>query len=317
MQGAGLQARRWASDDGAYEREPSKIREWVTADGSSGFKAEPGRYHLYVSYACPWAHRTIIVRMLKGLEDAISLSVVDPIRDERGWAFREVPGAGKDPVNGFDFLHEAYEATLPGYDGRVSVPVLWDRETDRIVSNESADVIVMLNEAWDEWARNPDLDLYPQELRPQIDELNERVYEHVNNGVYRAGFATTQAAYEAVIGPMFDTLDELDERLADRRYLFGDRYTLADWRLFTTLLRFDPVYHTHFKCNVRRVIDYPNLWAYLRDLLTVTGVRDTVRMDHIKRHYYCTHESINPKRIVPVGPELDYDAPSGRESLAA
>lgn len=302
---------------GAYRREDSKIREWVTADGSSDFRAEPGRYHVYVSYACPWAHRSIIVRMLKGLEEVVSLSVVDPIRDERGWAFRDVPGADPDPVNDFGFLWEAYQATEPGYQGRVSVPVLWDKHSDRIVSNESAEVIVMLNEAWDEWAEHPDLDLYPQHLRDEMDELNARVYETVNNGVYRAGFATTQEAYEEVIPPMFETLDMLAERLGSRRFLFGADTTLADWRLFTTLLRFDPVYYTHFKCNVRRIVDYPNLWGYLRDLLTVPGVRDTVRMDHIKRHYYCTHESINPKRIVPVGPELDYDAPSGRESLAA
>jgi glutathionyl-hydroquinone reductase len=305
------------TEAGAFQRAPSKIRDWVTADGSSGFQAEPGRYHLYVSLACPWAHRAILVRTLKGLEDAVSMSVVDPIRDERGWAFRDGPGAELDPVNGFDFLSEAYEATDSAYEGRVSVPVLWDRERGRIVSNESADVIVMLNEVWDEWAADPELDLYPADLRPEVDELNARVYETVNNGVYRTGFATKQSAYEDAVWPLFDTLDELDERLATRRYLFGDRITLADWRLFTTLLRFDPVYHGHFKCNVRRVVDYPSLWPYLRDLLTVPGVRETVNMDHIKRHYYGTHPSINPTRIVPVGPVLDYDEPSGREALSA
>jgi len=301
------------SDTGNFERANSKRRGWVTADGSSGFEAERGRYHLYVSLACPWAHRTVIVRMLKGLEDVVSLSVVDPIRDESGWAFRDVPGAGPDPVNGFSFLSEAYDASDPDYDGRISVPVLWDREQGRIVSNESADVIVMLNEAWDEWG-DTSVDLYPADLRAEIDELNARVYETLNNGVYRAGFATTQEAYEEAVGPMFETLDALDERLASRRYLFGGELTLADWRLFTTLVRFDPVYYLHFKCNVHRIADYPNLWPYLRDLLTVPGVRETVNMDHVKRHYYGTHPSINPHGIVPVGPALDYDEPSGRAS---
>jgi len=301
------------SDTGNFERADSKLRGWVTADGSSGFEAERGRYHLYVSLACPWAHRTVIVRMLKGLEDVVSLSVVDPIRDESGWAFRDVPGAGPDPVNGFSFLSEAYDSTDPDYDGRISVPVLWDRETDRIVSNESADLIVMLNQAFDEWG-DASLDLYPADLRAEMDELNARVYETVNNGVYRAGFATTQEAYEEAVGPMFETLDALDERLASRRYLFGGELTLADWRLFTTLVRFDPVYYLHFKCNVHRIADYPNLWPYLRDLLTVPGVRETVNMDHVKRHYYGTHPSINPHGIVPVGPALDYDEPSGRAS---
>ena len=300
-------------DSGAFERAPSNFREWVSADGSSGFKAEPGRYHLYVSLACPWAHRTVIVRMLKGLEDVVSMSVVDPIREKRGWAFRDVPGAELDPVNGFSFLAEAYDATDPSYEGRISVPVLWDRETGRIVSNESADVTVMLNEAFDEWG-DASVDLYPEELRPEIDELNARVYETVNNGVYRAGFATSQKAYEDAVRPLFETLDSLDERLGTRRYLFGKQITLADWRLFTTLLRFDPVYYVHFKCNVRRIVDYPSLWPYLRDLLTVPGVRETVNMDHIKRHYYGTHPSINPHGIVPVGPVLDYDEPAGRGS---
>lgn len=304
------------SESGAFERAPSTIREWVSRDGSTGFEAASGRYHLYVSLACPWAHRAAIVRKLKGLEDAIGLTVVDPYRDERGWAFRDVRGAQLDPVNDFDFLSQAYDASDTAYAGRVSVPVLWDRERGRIVNNESADVIVMLNEAWDRWATR-ELDLYPVALRAEIDELNARVYETVNNGVYRAGFASSQGSYEKAVGPLFDTLDSLEERLAGRRYLFGDRVTLADWRLFTTLLRFDPVYHGHFKCNVRRIVDYPSLWGYLRDLLAVEGVRETVDMDHIKRHYYTTHPSINPTRIVPVGPAIDYDEPHGREALAA
>jgi len=304
------------SESGAFERASSTIREWVSADGSTGFQAAPGRYHLYVSLACPWAHRAVIVRKLKGLEDAIGLTVLDPYRDERGWAFRDVRGAGLDPVNGFDFLSQAYDATDTAYAGRVSVPVLWDRERGRIVNNESADVIVMLNEAWDRWATKG-LDLYPAQLRPEIDELNARVYETVNNGVYRAGFATAQKSYEEAVGPLFDTLDVLEERLSSRRYLFGDRITLADWRLFTTLLRFDPVYHGHFKCNLRRIVDYPSLWGHLRDLLAIEGVRETVDMDHIKRHYYTTHPAINPTRIVPVGPAIDYDEPHGREALGA
>jgi len=299
---------------GAWTRSSTSIRDWVTADGSSGFKAEPGRYHLYVSLACPWAHRTVLVRRLKGLEDVVTMSVVDPIRDERGWAFRDVAGAQLDPVNGFDFLREAYMATDPDYDLHVSVPVLWDRERERIVNQESADIAVMLNDAWNEWA-DPSVDLYPLTQRPAIDELNGWVYETVNNGVYRSGFATTQGAYEDAVRTLFSSLDTLEGRLREQRYLFGDVPTLADWRLFTTLLRFDPVYHGHFKCNVRRVTDYPALWAYLRDLLAVPGVWGTVNMDHIKRHYYMTHPTINPTRIVPVGPALDYEEPHGRETL--
>ena len=298
-----------------FQREAAAIREWVTADGSSGFRAEPGRYHLYVSLACPWAHRTMLVRALKGLEETISLSVVDPIRDERSWAFRDVPGAGPDPVNGFSFLREAYEATVPGWEGHVSVPVLWDRQEGRIVNQESADLVVMLDQAWNEWA-TPGVDLYPEALRPEIDELNGWVYDTVNNGVYKAGFSSDQDYHAEVVGQLFDSLDRLEARLTDRRYLFGDATTLADWRLFTTLLRFDPVYHGHFKCNVRRIVDYPALWGYLRDLLEIPGVADTVNLDHVKRHYYMTHPQINPTRVVPIGPALDYSEPHGREVLS-
>ncbi|MGI8710694.1 MAG: glutathione S-transferase family protein [Acidimicrobiales bacterium] len=297
-----------------FERQAAAIRDWVTADGSSGFEAEPGRYHLYVSLACPWAHRAMIVRKLKGLEDVVSLSVVDPIRDERSWAFRDVPGAEPDPVNGFSFLREAYEATVPGWDAHVSVPVLWDRERGRIVNQESADIVVMLNEAFDDWA-TPGVDLYPEALRAEIDELNGWVYETVNNGVYEAGFSSDQHAHEEAVTALFVSLDRLEERLTDRRYLFGDHTTLADWRLFTTLLRFDPVYHGHFKCNIRRIVDYPALWGYLRDLLSIPGISETVNMDHIKRHYYMTHPQINPTRVVSVGPALDYGRPHGREAL--
>jgi putative glutathione S-transferase len=297
---------------GAFVRQQSAFRDWVTADGASGYAAAPGRYHLYASLACPWAHRAVVVRRLKGLEDVIGLSIVDPVRDERGWAFRDVPGATADLANGFGFLSEAYEASRPGFDARVTVPVLWDTQERRIVNNESADIIVMLNEAWDEWAERPGLDLYPAELRGEIDELDAWIYERVNDGVYKAGFATSQDAYEAAVLPLFQTLDALDARLADRRFLVGDEPTLADWRLFTTLVRFDAVYVGHFKCNLRRIADYPSLAPYLRDLYQTPGVAETVDFDHIKRHYYVTHPGINPTGIVPAGPLLDLDAPHGR-----
>ena len=294
---------------GRFVRQDSRFRDRVTVDGSSGFPAEAGRYHLYVSLACPWAHRAIILRRLKGLEHAIGMTVVDPIRDGRGWRFTaELP----DPVNGWRFLSEGYEATEPAFEGRVSVPVLWDMESGRIVNNESADVVEMLDESFQAFARHPERGYQPLELRDELAELNDRVYETVNNGVYRAGFATSQEAYEEAVFPLFETLDMLDERLADRRYLFGDRQTLADWRLFTTLLRFDTVYYGHFKCNLRRIADYPSLAPYLRDLYQVPGVAETVDWDHIKRHYYGTHKGINPTGIIPAGPLLDLDAPHGR-----
>jgi putative glutathione S-transferase len=299
-----------------FVRQDARFREWVTADGSSGYAAERGRYHLYVSLACPWAHRTLIVRALKGLQEAIAVSVVDPIRDERGWAFRDVRGATGDRLHDWSYLSEAYVGSAPGYDAHVSVPVLWDTRTGRIVNNESADIIVMLNEAFDAFAAHPELDLYPAELRAEIDELNRVVYETVNNGVYRAGFAPTQEDYDAAVHPLFATLDRLDERLASRRYLVGGRPTLADWRLFTTLVRFDAVYVGHFKCNLRRIVDYPHLSAYLRDLYQTPGIAETVDMDHIKRHYYVTHGQLNPRAIVPAGPILDFDEPHGREALA-
>jgi putative glutathione S-transferase len=246
-----------------------------------------------------------------GLEQAISMSVVDPVRDERGWAFREGPGHGPDPIRGFAYLSEAYRASDPDFDGRITVPVLWDRETERIVNNESADVIRMLNSAWDEWG-DRSVDLEPEDLREEIDAINERVYRDVNNGVYRAGFATTQEAYEEAFDALFDRLDELDRLLMERRYLAGDRITLADWRLFTTLIRFDAVYVGHFKCNLRRIVDHTALWPYLRELYGWPGVADTVDFDHIKRHYYVTHDSINPTGIVPKGPELDLTQPHDR-----
>jgi putative glutathione S-transferase len=296
---------------GEFVRQSSAFREWVTADGSSGFKAEPGRYHLYVSLACPWAHRSIIFRKLKALESAIGMTVVDPIRDERGWAFSEAPGCGPDPVNGFRFLGEAYLATDPAFEGRVTVPVLWDRKQGRMVNNESADVMRMLNSEFDSWGR-ADLDFYPEDLRPEIDAVNDEVYPNINNGVYRCGFATTQEAYEEAFEKLFGAMDRLEERLSRQRYLVGDRVTEADWRLFTTLVRFDPVYHGHFKCNLRRLVDYRSLWAYTRDLYQVPGVAETVNLDHIKRHYYVTHRAINPTGVVPRGPEIDFNEPHGR-----
>ncbi len=298
------------SGSGSFVRQRSGLRNWL---GSPEFPAAPGRYHLFVSLACPWAHRAIIVRHLKGLQRVIGMSITDPVRDGQGWALRKVPGATGDLSGaGLSFVAEAYEATEPGYEARVTVPVLWDIEAGRIVNNESADIIVMLNEAFDEWAEHPELDLYPAALRPEIDELAARIYERVNDGVYRSGFATSQAAYEEAVRPLFDTLDELEERLEAQRFLMGAQQTLADWRLFTTLVRFDAVYHGHFKCNLRRIVDYPNLYRYLRDLYATDGVAATVDMDHIKRHYYLTHRSINPSGIVPVGPAQDLAAPNGR-----
>jgi putative glutathione S-transferase len=301
--------------DGTFERQADAFDDWVRADGSSPYPAAAGRYHLYVSLACPWAHRTIIVRRLKGLEDAIGMTVVDPIRDERGWAFRAGPGMGPDPVNGFAFLAEAYTATDPGYRGRVTVPVLWDTVTRRIVSNNDDHIMRMLETEFDAFARSNDLDFYPEEHRSEIDTLNAEIYESVNNGVYRAGFATEQRAYESAARELFNQLDRLDERLADRRYLTGALPVETDWRLFVTLVRFDAVYVGHFKCNLRRIADYPNLSGYLRDLYQFRDVAQTVNFDHIKRHYYMTHDEINPTRIVPIGPQLDLGAPHGRERL--
>jgi putative glutathione S-transferase len=299
------------SESGEFVRQDSRFRDVVTADGSSRYPVAAGRYHLYVARACPWAHRTLIVRRLKGLEAAIDVSYAHPYRDGRGWAF---PGGDHvDGLNGFRFLAEAYERTDPAFDGRVSVPVLWDRVTGRIVNNESADIIVMLNSEFDAFAEHPELDLYPEELRPEIDAINERVYAKVNNGVYRAGFSRSQAAYEAAFVQLFDTLAWLEGLLGERRYLVSDRITLADWRLFTTLLRFDAVYYVHFRCNGRLIADHPNLWAYARELYAVPGVAETVDFGEIKEHYYTTHDELNPKRIIPKGPFNDWTAPHGRD----
>src|SRR3954453_15360743 len=293
----------------AWKRPPSKFREWVSADGSTEFPAEAGRYHLYVSYACPWAHRTIIGRWLKGLEEVIGLSVVDPIRDTRSWRF--TGGEYTDPVNGFEFLSKAYQATDPAYEGRLSVPVLWDTETRRIVNNESADILRMLTTAFDGLATRA-VDLYPEPHRDAIDALNQRLYEDVNNAVYAAGFSRDQGHYERIVEQMFVTLDEMDERLGSSRFLFGDEPVETDWRLFTTLLRFDAVYNIHFKCSLRRIVDYPTLWPYARDLYQPPGVAETARFDDIRRHYYMTHDSINPSRSVAVRPDEDWTAPPAR-----
>ncbi len=296
-----------AATGGRFVRQESRFRNWVTADGSSGFKAAPGRYHLYVSLACPWAHRTLIFRALKELEDVISISIVDPSMGADGWAFSDGPGCIPDTVNGRRFLHEIYTLAAPDYTGRVTVPVLWDRERRTIVNNESSEIIRMLNRAFDAWGR-ADLDFYPAELRSRVDEINAYVYERINNGVYRAGFATTQAAYEEAFDELFEALDRLEALLARQRYLAGGRLTEADWRLFTTLVRFDAVYFSHFKCNLRRIADYPNLANYARELYQVPGVAPTVDFDHIKRHYYGSHRQINPSGIVPKGPVLDFAA---------
>jgi putative glutathione S-transferase len=301
------------TDSGAFKRQDSRFRDWVTADGSSGYRAEAGRYHLYVSYACPWAHRTIIYRVLKGLEDAISMTVVDPERGEDGWAVTGAPGTTGDPVNHFTFLSEAYAHTDPEFDGRITVPVLWDREHKRIVNNESADIIRMLDGAFDAFAEHPEPHYAPEPLRAEIDEINAIVYDNVNNGVYKTGFASTQQAYERAFANLFAALDALDERLATRRYLLGDAITEADWRLFPTLVRFDPVYVGIFKANLRRIADYEHLSGYLRDLYQVPGVAETVNLDQIKRHYYRTLPDLNPSRIVPLGPAFDLTAPHGRE----
>ena len=302
------------SEAGEFERQPDEFRDWVRADGSSPYTPEPGRYHLYISLACPWAHRTLIVRHLKDLGDAIGVTVVDPIRtDEEGWAFREGPGYSKDPINGFHFLREAYLATNPKFRGRWTVPVLWDKKTKRIVNNSEDDICRMFNDEFTTSRGTPDL--FPANAVAAQAKLSNRIYENVNNGVYRAGFATAQSAYEKAVRKVFEVLDSLETRLADQRFLFGPRFVETDWRLFCTLVRFDAVYHGHFKCNLRRIADYPNLQGYLQDLYQTPGIAETVNFDHIKRHYYMTHTEINPTRIVPLGPLLSLTVPHGREDL--
>lgn len=308
------------STGGKYVRKASSFRSWVTADGTAGptgkegFKAEADRYHLYVSLACPWAHRTLIYRKLKGLEDIISLSVVHWHMAENGWTFAEGEGVIPDPNVGADYLYQVYTAADANYSGRVTVPVLWDKKRMTIVSNESSEIIRMMNSAFDEIGAKAG-DYYPEHKRDEIDSLNQRIYGAVNNGVYKAGFATSQSAYEDALTPLFETLDWLDSHLSSQRFLTGDAVTEADWRLFTTLVRFDPVYVGHFKCNVRRLIDYPNISAYVRDLYQHPGIAETVNMAHIKRHYYGSHLSINPSGVVPVGPAIDYAEPHNRSNF--
>jgi putative glutathione S-transferase len=305
---------------GRFLRHQSAFRSWITPDGTTGptgdggFRAEPGRYHLYVSLACPWAHRTLIFRALKGLETAISVSVVHWFMGEHGWTFDEGPGVIPDPILGAQRLYEVYVRSNPTYTGRATVPVLWDKHRNVIVSNESSEIIRMLNSAFDHIGALP-MDFYPVELRDMIDSFNAHIYATVNNGVYKAGFATTQEAYEEAVRPLFSTLDALEDRLATHRYLCGGRLTEADWRLFTTLVRFDAVYVGHFKCNLRRILDYPNLWGFTRELYQHPGVAETTDFNHIKRHYYQSHESINPTRIVPAGPDLDLLSSHRRERL--
>ena len=314
---------KWTADgqvprgkSGEFVRGDSGIRNWITADAGANFPAEPGRYLLYLSYACPWAHRTLLVRALKGLTDAIDVAVVDWHMTEDGWHFSDRDGATPDPVAARPFLRDVYTASNPTYSGRVTVPVLWDKKSAQIVSNESAEIIRMLNSAFDEAAQNP-IDLYPSDLRPEIDQINDRIYATVNNGVYKCGFAGTQAAYEAAFEALFETLDLLEDRLDGHRYLIGNRLTEADIRLFPTLVRFDAVYVNHFKCNRQRIVDYPNLWNYLRDLYQHPGIAETVDFHHIKQHYFRSHGSINPLGIVPKGPDLDFAAPHDRERFTA
>ena len=310
----------YETKDGRFKRQDSVFRHWVTRDGSAGpsgdagFKAEAGRYHLYVSLACPWAHRTLIMRKLKGLEDMIDVSVVGMKMLEHGWTFDKDDGSTGDALFGATYLHEIYTRALPDYTGRVTVPVLWDKKTNTIVSNESAEIIRMFTHAFDNIGAKAG-DYYPESLREEIDAVNERVYDTVNNGVYKAGFATTQDAYEEAVAPLFESLDWLEARLAENRYLMGDQLTEADIRLFTTLIRFDPVYVGHFKCNVRRIADYPELSAYMREIYQMDGVAETVDMKHIKTHYYASHKTINPTGVIPTGPALDLDAPHGRDWL--
>lgn len=302
------------STGGRFVRKDSQFRDWVTSDGSSGFKAEIDRYHLYVSLACPWAHRTLILRKIKKLEDVISLSIVDPLMQENGWEFSDYEGSIKDTANGSDYLHQVYTAAKPDYTGRVTVPVLWDNEKQTIVNNESSEIIIMLNSQFDEFG-DSSKDYYPEDLRTQIEQINEVVYDNINNGVYKCGFATTQQAYEEAFKDLFSTLDQVDGILSEQRYLVGNKLSISDWRLFTTLIRFDSVYYTHFKCNLKRIEEYPHISNYLRELYQYPGIEDTVNFKHIKEHYFKSHKTINPTGIVPAGPKLDFSRAHNRSEL--
>ena len=309
---------------GEFRRQEDAFREWVSTDGSTPYPAATGRYHLYVSLACPWASRTVIFLKLKGLEEAIGITIVDPIRDENGWAFRDPtgkipPGApfeSTDLINGFHFLSEAYKETDPNYSARVTVPVLWDKHTKKIVNNSEDDICRMFNDVFNEFAKNKDADFFPKEIEAEHAKLCSFLHDNVNNGVYRAGFATRQRPYEVACRTLFEALDQLEERLSKSRFLFANRIVESDWRFFSTLVRFDVVYYGHFKCNLRRIIDYPNLQGYLMDLYQQPGIGETVNFDHIKRHYYMTHTEINPTRIVPIGPVLDLGQPHNRQRLS-
>lgn len=312
------------STGGKFKRSQAQFRNWITADGSAGpsgkagFKAEMGRYHLYASYACPWVHRVLIYRTLKGLEDMIDVSFVDWFMGEHGWTFHESgegEGIVKDHLFGADYAYQIYTKANNSYSGRVTVPILWDKQEKTIVSNESSEIIRMLNSAFDGNGAKAG-DYYPKALRGQIDAINDRIYNTLNNGVYKCGFATSQAAYNEAVVPLFETLDWLEERLSKRRFLLGDQPTEADWRTFPTLIRFDPVYVQHFKCSKKRIVDYPNLWGYTRDLYQWPGIVETINMAHMRKHYHISHQSINPCRILPIGPDLDFTAPHGRETLA-
>jgi glutathionyl-hydroquinone reductase len=299
-------------NESEFARQEDAFRDQITADGSSGLPAVGGRYHLYISLACPWACRTLIVRNLKGLHDAVGVTVAAPIRDEKGWSFRDGPGHSQDPINAFRFLREAYVMTDPKFEGRVTVPVLWDKHSRRIVNNSEDDICRMFNDAFNSLG-NGQVDLFPRKIESEHAALAAKIYDEVNNGVYKAGFAVKQSAYEKACRVLFAALDELETRLATRRFLFGPCFVEADWRLFCTLIRFDAVYHGHFKCNLRRIVDYKHLQGYLLDLYQQLGIAETVNFDHIKRHYYMTHPDINPNRIVPIGPALDLTQPHGRQ----
>lgn len=300
------------STNGAFVRSTSGFRNWITPDGASGYKAESGRYHLYVSHACPWAHRTMIFRALKSLNDHISVSVVHPDMMSDGWTFdTNFDGATGDTLFGLPYARDIYTKAVPDVSGRVTVPILWDKETNTIVSNESSEIIRMFNSAFDDVTGNTD-DYWPEAQRDAIEEVNSRIYSDINNGVYKSGFATTQSAYDAAVATLFDALDWAEDRLGQSRYLMGDQITEADWRLFTTLVRFDAVYHLHFKCNRKRIIDYPNLWGFTRDLYQTQGVAETINMAHIVRHYHFSHETINPHRIIPINPVIDFSIAHGR-----
>ncbi len=312
--GKWISERDQEDEQGKFIRPSTAFRNKITADGSSGFKAESGRYHLYISWACPWAHRTAIMRRVRGLEDVISLSVVAPEIEQNSWEFSDEPGCIPDTVNHTRYLWEVYLKADPDYSGRVTVPVLWDKQTNTIVNNESREIIRMFDTQFDAFTRI-NVNFYPEDLQTVVDETIDAIYQPINNGVYRAGFATTQSAYEEAVTELFDALDYWERVLEQQRYLCGDRLTEADWCMFTTLFRFDSVYYVHFKCNLRRIVDYPNLWNYLKDLYQQMGVKETCNLDHIKRHYYKSHPKVNPTRIVPKGPLIDFDAPHNRFEL--